>query len=282
MNNCIIELRQYYTFSIHLERGNMLQEFENLLQEIESIKLRDYTHVTKCISKAKSLVRRLLPSSSHNDFKSEIDNITFSPRIAFAGQSESVGDNVFQDGIAEFKGIVENIRDEYVMLQKIKNPTSEKKRTNQNLKDIFIVHGHNKEMIASTARLIEKIGLNPIILKETADKGRTLIEKFEEESKVDYAIVLFSGDDKFYKMNDKGELEETVYSRTRQNVILEFGYFIGKLGRKHVLVLYKPDDTFEFPSDIDGVIYKEYKNGWVFEIAKELRTFGFDIDMNNL
>lgn len=137
-------------------------------------------------------------------------------------------------------------------------------------------------MIASTARLIEKLGLNPIILKETADKGRTLIEKFEEESKVDYAIVLFSGDDKFYKMNDKGELESTVYSRTRQNVILEFGYFIGRLGRKHVLVLYKPDDTFEFPSDIDGVIYKEYKNGWMFEIAKELRTFGFDIDLNNL
>lgn len=126
MNNCIIELRQYYTSSIHLERWNMLQEFENLLQEIDSIKLRNYTHVTKCISKAKSLVRRLLPSSSHNDFKSEIDNITFSPRITFAGQSESVEDKEFQDGIAGFKGIVENIRDEYVMLQKIKNPTSEK------------------------------------------------------------------------------------------------------------------------------------------------------------
>ena len=260
----------------------MLEEFITLLEEIDSIKPRDFPKLKKCTSKAKLLVRRLLPSSSHEEFNKEIDSIWFTPRVTYSGMTDAEYDEPFQEGLVEFKGIVENIRDEYVILQKINNSPSNKKATNQNYKDIFIVYGHNEEIIASVARLIEKLGLKPIILREVADKGRTLIEKFEEESKTDFAIVLLSSDDKFYKKNAKGEFEETIYSRTRQNVILELGYFIGRLGRNHVLVLYKPDDTFEFPSDIDGVIYKKYKDGWTFEIAKELKTLGFDIDMNDI
>jgi hypothetical protein len=45
---------------------------------------------------------------------------------------------------------------------------------------IFIVHGHDESATESVARLIEKLKLEPIILREQANKGKTIIEKIEE------------------------------------------------------------------------------------------------------
>jgi len=145
---------------------------------------------------------------------------------------------------------------------------------------VFIVHGHDTEMKESVARLLERIGLEPVILGEQPDKGRTIIEKFEEESNVGYAIVLMSDQD------DHGcEITSTeLKPRARQNVILELGYFMGKLGRKgHVCVLKKGD--IEEPSDILGIIYKPFDsdNGyWKYAIADELKAAGYKVDKNDI
>ena len=48
---------------------------------------------------------------------------------------------------------------------------------------VFIVHGHDGELKHAVARLIEKQGLDAIILSEQANKGKTIIEKFEESLK---------------------------------------------------------------------------------------------------
>lgn len=45
---------------------------------------------------------------------------------------------------------------------------------------IFIVHGHDGELKQSVARIIEKQGIEAIILSEKANLGRTIIEKFED------------------------------------------------------------------------------------------------------
>jgi len=49
--------------------------------------------------------------------------------------------------------------------------------------------------------------------------------------------------------------------RARQNVILELGYFLGKLDRRtgRVLLLYKGE--LELPSDLNGVTYIDISNG---------------------
>jgi len=80
--------------------------------------------------------------------------------------------------------------------------------------------------------------LTPIILNEQANEGRTIIEKFEEESQeVSAVIVLLSGDDICIdKENQRKRLK-----RARQNVVFELGYFIGKFGRKKVIAL-RTDD----------------------------------------
>ncbi len=157
--------------------------------------------------------------------------------------------------------------------------TKEQKPRLEMSKKIFIVHGHDDEMKSSVARFLEKFNLEPIILSEQTNRGRTIIEKFEEESNVGFAVVLMSDKD------DVGaEVGSTDYKpRARQNVILELGYFMGKLGRKnHVCVLKK--GNVEVPSDILGVVYNTYNNddGWKFALAKELRAAGYSIDMNKI
>ena len=139
---------------------------------------------------------------------------------------------------------------------------------------VFIVHGHDGELKQSVARIIEKQGIEAIILSEQANKGRTIIEKFEDYSDVSGAICLFTADD--YGRAKKDTLDNT---RARQNVVLETGYFMGKLGRDHVVLL--ADKGIEMPSDLSGVVYTDTMS-WQFDLLKELNAMGYKVDLNKL
>jgi predicted nucleotide-binding protein len=146
---------------------------------------------------------------------------------------------------------------------------------------IFIVHGHNNEMKESVARTISNLKLEPIILHEQPSQGNTIIEKFETNSDVAFAIVLLSADDKGF---NKKESPEKAKWRSRQNVIFELGYFIGKIGRKRVLALYEDVDNFELPSDYSGVMFIKYDNTsfWKLELVKELKAIGIQVSADDL
>jgi len=148
-------------------------------------------------------------------------------------------------------------------------------------KNIFIVHGHDESMKQSVARTLEALELKPIILHEQANKGRTIIEKFETYSDVSFAIVLLSPDDFGYA---KGESPENARPRARQNVLLELGFFIGKLGRESVCVIYRKEDNFEIPSDYLGILFLPYDNegAWTLGLGKELKACGYNININNI
>lgn len=67
-------------------------------------------------------------------------------------------------------------------------------------------------------------------------------------------------------------------SRARPNVIFEFGYFVGKLGRSRVCCLYKGDVSL--PSDVSGMIYKKFANNIEdigYSIIKDLKASGYKI-----
>lgn len=140
---------------------------------------------------------------------------------------------------------------------------------------IFIVHGHDQSMLQSVSNFIKKIGLEPIILHEQPNKGRTIIEKFVDYSDVGFSIVLLSPDDKALE-------NERQILRARQNVIFELGYFLGKLGRERVVALYK--SSVQIPSDYTGVLYVEYNStdSWKLQVGKELKAVDFNIDFNLL
>lgn len=70
--------------------------------------------------------------------------------------------------------------------------------------------------------------------------------------------------------------------RARQNVILELGYFSGKLTRRRVCALYKAG--VEIPSDYQGVLYVEMDSAgaWKTKLAQELVEAGFSIKLESL
>ena len=143
-------------------------------------------------------------------------------------------------------------------------------------RNVFLVHGHDDAMKESVARFLEKLDLRPIILHEQPNKGRTVIEKFEAHSDVGFAVVLLTPDD----VGGLASSPDKLSRRARQNVILELGYFIGKLGRAKVCALYK--EGVEIPSDIHGVLYVPYDagNGWRLKLASEIKAAGLAVDLN--
>lgn len=142
---------------------------------------------------------------------------------------------------------------------------------------IFIVHGRDDSAKNETARFIEKLGLEAIILHEQANSGNTIIEKIEEHTNVGFAVVL-------YTPCDIGHfaVDGIPKSRARQNVVFEHGYLIGKLSRSKVCALVKGD--IETPNDISGVVYIQFDSNeaWRLSLAKELRKAGYSIDLNKI
>lgn len=146
-----------------------------------------------------------------------------------------------------------------------------------NNRKIFVVYGHDDIARTQLEALLRRWDLEPIILDQQASGGQTIIEKLEEYSdEVGYAIVLATPDD-----DGRAKTEDDFRSRVRQNVVLELGMFLAKLGREKVAILLKEAKDFEKPSDIQGLIYIPFQNK-VDEVAiyliRELSRQGYNID----
>lgn len=156
----------------------------------------------------------------------------------------------------------------------LRQPESELRRPFE--RKVFVVHGRDDGPREAVARFLERLGFEPVILHERANLGRTVIEKIEAHSDVGFAVVLLTPDD---EGNLKGEPPQP---RARQNVLLELGYFIGKLTRQRVCTLKVGD--LEIPSDWRGVIDEPFEvgGGWKQTLARELQAAGFEVDWNKV
>ena len=169
-----------------------------------------------------------------------------------SGTPDSVFENNFNRGKKELLNLLNVVVEDLQLDTVINEPKKLEGKSALISNNVFIVHGHNEKMKLSVARTIEKLKFNPIIVHEQPNKGKTIIEKFTDNSEVAFAIVLLSADDIAYNKNEK---PETAKFRARQNVIFELGYFIRKLGRERVLVLHEMENDFEIPSDYIGVLF---------------------------
>lgn len=149
-------------------------------------------------------------------------------------------------------------------------------QTNLLSRRVFVVHGHDEGARETVARFLEKIGFEPIILHEQASRNRTVIEKIEAYHDVGFAVVLLTPDDEGCVKGGKPE------PRARQNVLLELGYFMGRLGRDKVYALKRGD--VDIPSDFAGVVWVpiDASNGWKQALGQELEAAGHEVDWNKV
>lgn len=137
---------------------------------------------------------------------------------------------------------------------------------------VFIIHGHDNELKREIQLLLQNAGINNVVLHEQVDKGRTIIDKLIGETEsAGYAVALLTPDD----LTDQG------LQRARQNVILEIGYFIGKLGKERIRMITKGD--IEIPSDLQGILYEKFdpSGAWKIKLLKEIQAVGIYVDMQN-
>ena len=203
-------------------------------------------------------------------------DIHFEPAACNLSVPEEEQDRVWIDscrrGLKETKAILEAYLDDFI--DEAKSEAQTEHQPPKDMSKVFIVHGHDGELKQEVARVIEKQDISAIILSEQVNGGRTIIEKFEKYSDVGGAICLFTADD-IGKAKDSKEDKP----RARQNVVFETGYFMGKLGRDHIVIL--SDSDVDIPSDLDGVVYTNTRN-WEVDLLKELRAMGYQIDLNKL
>jgi predicted nucleotide-binding protein len=141
-------------------------------------------------------------------------------------------------------------------------------------REIFIVHGRDDAAKTEVARLVERAGLETIILHEQPNGGRTIIQKFEDHgSAAGFAIIVMTPD-------DVGGLDlNALQPRARQNVIGEMFWFAGRLGRERVCALKK--GAIEVPTDFAGVGYVDMDSSgaWKKDVLRELDHAGYkDLD----
>jgi predicted nucleotide-binding protein len=146
-------------------------------------------------------------------------------------------------------------------------------------KKVFVVHGHDEGIKESVARFLASLDLQPIILHEQPNQGRTVSEKLYDHADVAFAVVLMTADD---IGGVKGKPTKDLSLRARQNVILELGYFWAMLGKRFVCAL--RESGVEIPSDYQGLLYItiDSSGAWKMQLAKELRAAGLSVDLNKV
>lgn len=202
--------------------------------------------------------------------------------VAFIGPPRPVSDQIselrkdIQDKLRRLESIVQRLPLYAKKTTGVSRGTSEEASASKSRR-VFIVHGRDEGTREAVARFLAQLDLIPIILHETASAGLTIIEKVESNAEACFAVILLTPD-------DAGRLvlvpEAESLPRARQNVIFEWGYFVGKLGRRNVCALRA--DGVELPSDMHGIVYVDLdaSGAWKMLLVRELKAAGIDVDAN--
>jgi predicted nucleotide-binding protein len=249
---------------------NKLLEGERLLSESNSFDdLNDWTNNVKPIL-AKCLGDK---NQTYKDFTNiAIFAASGMTRLDYLKQAKST----LKTRIGILKGVIETM--EIEVSSEDDNIVSAKTDSVDKRK-VFIVHGHDETSKHQLESLLQRVGLEPIILHRKPNRGMAIIEKIEANRDVAFAVVLMTGDDVGRRKLDDPSKD---LPRARQNVVLELGYFMGFLGRDKVAVLY--ERGVEIPSDYNGVAWIELDSHsiWEYKISKELSDAGLNANLSKI
>lgn len=218
-----------------------------------------------------------------NAFGKPHDNLLDFSSVRHGGSVMIIGDDYnsqaeYLNNIQNCRKLLEGFIEQLEMFAQSSSQqvTTQKVRSAELSKRIFIVHGHDDQAKSELTLVISRLGLEPIILHEQANEGMTIIEKLEKHSDVGYAFIILTPDD----VGSKSDQRDSLKQRARQNVVFEFGLFVGRLGRNRVCALYKGD--IELPSDLHGLLYLPFQtsiNEIQIDIVKELKAAGYDVNI---
>ncbi len=118
-----------------------------------------------------------------------------------------------------------------------------------------------------------------VVLHEQPNQAATILDKFERHAQTaGYVVILLTGDDEGRVSGDSA----APTPRGHQDVILEWGVFLGLLGRTRVAVLH--ESGTELPSDLDGLVYVplDAAGAWKHAVLKELASSGVAVNYSRI
>ncbi len=278
--------------AVKLTKRQAVEKLERSIQQIDAVKQKPYFSPAfkKWHRDTEIAISNIF--NPHSRHSTDFSGIQFAyARRIHNDQEKHERDTYYyfaarlEDARAVLQSMVQEI-EEYWTDDMISAPSSvaeqnESGQVKPATRDVFIVHGHDDGFRQTVARVLHQLELNPIILHEKANEGKTIMEKFDAYGNVSYAVALFTPDDVGESVTKVKTLED-LKPRARQNVVFELGYFIGRRGRSNACALVK--GQLELPSDYSGVIYipVDDAGAWRYTLVRELRAAGFDVDANRL
>jgi predicted nucleotide-binding protein len=187
----------------------------------------------------------------------------------FIGIVQGTPDSVFQTDyikdLEKYKVHLESFLED-IKENSIKQVEALTRNSDIESKTLFIIHGHDEINTLKLQLLLkDRWNLNAILLKDKPGKGRTIIEKFEEEAKTaEYAFAILTPDDVVMGDNE--------YRQSRPNVFFELGWFYGRIGRENVCILFR--EGTKIHSDLDGISrihFDKNISDKILEIESELK-----------
>lgn len=109
---------------------------------------------------------------------------------------------------------------------------------------VFLTHGHSSDWRRVQPFIEKDVGIPTIELAQQPNKGRTLIEKLEDNANhCDSAVIVMTSDD----------IANGQEARVRENVMHEIGFFQGRYGRNFVVLIH--EEGVNIPTNLSGVAY---------------------------
>ena len=155
---------------------------------------------------------------------------------------------------------------------------NDSKTTQMENKNVFIVYGRDENLLNEVKLLVTQLGLKPILISNEPDKGRSIFGKIKDSvNKCCYSIVLWTPDD----VGSLATETEKIQFRARENVLIELGYVVAKLGEENVTIIKKGNPNI--PTDIQGLalILRE-ESEWKNHLYKNLKEVFKDISSDDI
>ena len=235
-----------------------MNKLNEILELAEALEYKDEKTLDAIKRKIELYDSAIFNNERHYDRQAQ--NISFWSMVSPCTEGFKL--SCWTPGQEKLINLIETMKEDYEMMNHSLNVTQEKSNNK-----VFIVHGRDDDKLNEVELFVHRIGLEPIILREQASRGKSIIEKIEEYSDVAFAIVVYTACDVGKYKND-----EVLLPRARQNVVFEHGYMVAHLKRENVIALIEND--VDIPGDWSGVLYTTFDKNWKQDIMKEMDAAG--------
>jgi predicted nucleotide-binding protein len=175
------------------------------------------------------------------------------------------------------------VKGAYLCTEKFLAPPSNTSVTDQSVKvpsekrRVLVVCGSDDEMKQAVTNALIKLRLVPVVMCEEPMQGRKIVECFQDYADAGFAIVLLSPDDYVYGKEDSPTKRKL---QSKQDVVFELGFLLGRVGEGKVLVVKRDFHNFEGPIYFEGITVTAFddRDSWKLALIRELMNCGYVVD----